>query len=180
MSTRFNIAGTGHRPPVLFEGQKFIYDRKHQEVLIKFAEIALKAVLKKHNKEKAGIISGMAQGWDNALAHAAINLNLPLLAAVPFEGMESKWPEESKEDFKYLLSKAAKVHIVCEGGYEPKKFYLRDKYMVDNADLVLACHNGSTEGGTAITVKYANEVQRPIENCWTQWEKYWNESLSSV
>ncbi len=175
MSNKWNLAATGHRPPVFFEKEKYCYDPKHQKRLIEFAEIQIQETLKENDRTVAGIISGCAQGWDNAVAHAALNLKLPLLAAVPFEGMDAKWPEETKKDFKDILDRATKVVIVSEGGYENKKFFIRDKYMVDNCNLVLACHNGSTEGGTAITVKYANEVKKPIRNCWERWREFYGQ-----
>lgn len=180
MSERFSIAGTGHRPNVIFEKEKYPYAKEHQDILVKFAQQQILNLMKSANKTIAGIISGMATGWDQGIARAAINLGLPLLAAVPFEGMESKWPESGQKEYKDILSKAAKVHIVCEGGYEAKKFYLRDKYMVDNADIILALYNGAEKGGTAITVKYAEEVKKPITNCWNDWETHWNGNRSSV
>jgi hypothetical protein len=36
----------------------------------------------------------MARGWDLALAKAAVELGLPLFAAIPFVGQESRWPAE--------------------------------------------------------------------------------------
>ena len=38
------------------------------------------------------VISGMALGWDQAVARATADLGIPWVAAITFEGQESKWP----------------------------------------------------------------------------------------
>lgn len=163
------IAGTGHRPPVLFKDN--FYSPTNKQKLIAFATDKIDEFAKTWHPRLNGVISGMAQGWDNAIAHAALNLNIPLIAAVPFTGMDSKWPKDSKDDYNYLLSKASEVVIVSEGGYANYKFFLRDQYMVDNCDLLLALYNGNPTGGTAITVKYATTKKTNIVNIWEDWIK---------
>lgn len=163
------IAGTGHRPPVLFPDNPYLSENRSK--LINFAVDELKLIELKYDKIDT-VISGMAQGWDNAIAWAALILNIPLHSAVPFEGMDAKWPKESRDDFQEILNKANKITIVCDGGYANYKFYERDKFMVDNCDNLVALYNGNETGGTAITVKYAKKVNKHIINCWENWTKY--------
>lgn len=154
-------AGTGHRPPKLGLG----YTPEDNRILTEFVV--------KQLQESVGIgkiISGMATGFDQALAHAAILCNIPFIAAVPFEGMEAKWPEDGKKRFDALLQKAEEVVIVSEGGYSNKKFYVRDTWMVDHANGVLALYDESCSGsGTGITVKYAQEKGVRVWNLWNKW-----------
>ena len=71
------------------------------------------------------------------------------------------------KDYNYLLSRAKKVELVCEGEYAAWKLHKRDEWMVDNGDLLVACWDGSS-GGTGNTVNYANKVGREIKNIWNK------------
>lgn len=111
------------------------------------------------------VISGMALGWDQAWADAALGEGIPLIAAIPFVGQENIWPEESKKRYRALLDKAEKVEVVCSGGYAAWKMQERNEWMVDNCDRLVALWDGSS-GGTANCVKYAEKVGKPIANLW--------------
>jgi uncharacterized phage-like protein YoqJ len=90
---------TGHRPPGLGCGYDIpnpVYDKIYKALKDKFNELS---------PEK--IISGMALGTDQWAACAAIELGIPFIAAVPFDGQDSKWPNESRKKFKFLLDSAA-------------------------------------------------------------------------
>lgn len=115
------------------------------------------------------VISGMALGWDQALAWGAYDNNVPFVAAIPFAGQESRWPESSRRYFADLLGLASETVIVCEGGYAPWKMQERNKWMVDNSDQVLALWNGS-DGGTANCVRYAQNAGKPVINLWEAYE----------
>jgi uncharacterized phage-like protein YoqJ len=156
------IGLTGHRPPRLGLG----YTKDDSLFLFKFAVQCLQ-----EEGEITELISGVAQGWDRAGAEAAYFLCVPVRAAVPFEGQESKWPEQAQEDYRDFLTKC-KVVVVSPGGYSNSKFFLRDKYIVDNCHKLLALYDGEEKGGTWQTVKYAKSKGIPIVNCWDKWEKY--------
>lgn len=153
-------AGTGHRPNKIGG-----YTPEAVNLLNMFAEEILKNVLPTPTK----IISGMALGWDQALARAAVVLDIPFIAAVPFNGQESAWPYTSRLYYKNLLAKASKIHVVCPGGYSAWKMQERNKWMVDNCNILLALWDGST-GGTKNCVDYAQSMYKPIEPLWSRWE----------
>ena len=46
--------------------------------------------------------------------------------------------------------------------------FLRNEWMVNNADRVVALWNG-TPGGTTGTVNYAKQQGIPIDNLWDKW-----------
>ena len=152
------IAGTGHRPNKLGG-----YSEEASTKLIEMAE----AYLQQTKPER--VISGMALGWDMALGRAAVRCGIPLTAAVPFEGQEKMWPASSQESFRALRNCADTVVIVSEGGYAPWKMQVRNKWMVDNCDTVLALWNG-TDGGTANCVRYAQAANKPIVNLWDKYD----------
>lgn len=156
------LCGTGHRPDKLGG-----YGLKQQMVLEEFAI----PIIKRLNPEV--IISGMALGWDMAIAMAADALKIPCHAYIPFVGQESRWPPDQQNFYRSLL--AGKKVVVCsEGGYAPWKMQIRNEKMVDASDLVLALWNGSN-GGTRNCVSYASGKGAEILNVWDEWEEF-NES----
>lgn len=151
------ICGTGHRPTKLGG-----YGTEASVRLIKVAKAELLRL------KPARVISGMALGWDTALAQAAVTLNIPFNAYIPFKGQESMWPCKSRNEYRDLLDMASEYIIVSEGGYDAEKMQVRNEAMVDACDLVLALWDG-TSGGTANCVHYAKKAGKPIENCYPRW-----------
>lgn len=151
------LAATGHRPDKL---GGYGYD-----VLNKLTYLAEK-YLDEVDPDK--IISGMALGWDMAWANAGIRLGYPVIAAVPFEGQERMWRNESKKDYFKLLDQCSEIIYVSDPGYAVWKMQKRNEWMVDNCDIVVALWNG-TQGGTANCIKYANKVNKPIVNLWERY-----------
>ncbi len=154
------LAGTGHRPDKLGGYNTHVAQR---------LQTLASAALTKHQPQL--VISGMALGWDQALAEAAVAHDIPFHAYVPFEGQESMWPLQAQQRYQDLLWKADKVIIVCEGSFAAWKMQKRNEAMVDACDKVLALWNG-TSGGTANCVAYAKTQNKPIFNLWHSWEKY--------
>ena len=149
------VAATGHRPDKLGGYSKDIESKLYDLAVEELGKI---------NPTK--VISGMALGWDQAVAKACNTLSIPWIAAVPFIGQEKAWPKESQTFYHELLDTASEYIIVREGTYHPSKMYERNIWMVDRSDLVLALWDGSS-GGTGHCVKYANKVKKPIKNLWS-------------
>lgn len=162
MADKFVVAGTGHRPPRL----KLGYDSESRHLLREFAREQLRSI------EPTEVVSGMAQGWDQALAEAALELNIPFVAAVPFKGQEKKWPTEAQKIFRGILERAVLVQVVCDGSYAPWKFVRRDHWMADRCDGLLALWDGGRSGGTWGTVDYAMKKGKQVVNFWDEWVKH--------
>lgn len=152
------IAGTGHRPDKLGG-----YDAFTAKKTLDLAE----KLLRFH--QPSTVISGMAQGWDMALAQAAINLGIPFHAYLPFLGQELVWPQTTRLYYHALLRHAQHTVICSEGGFTKKAMQVRNERMVDACDLLLALWNGSP-GGTANCLTYAMLKQKPILHCWPMFE----------
>ena len=148
------IAATGHRPNKLGG-----YGPKVYRDLVRLAEAYIDLA------KPSGIISGMALGWDQAWADAGINKGVPVHAAVPFVGQESRWPKESQDNFNRILKQCASVTIVCEGAYSAQKMQTRNEWMVDKVDRVCALWDG-TSGGTGNCVRYVKSIGKPLDNLW--------------
>jgi uncharacterized phage-like protein YoqJ len=147
-------AGTGHRPDKLGG-----YGPSAFAALVRIARSWIEGA------QPRGVISGMALGWDQALAQAAVDAGVPFVAAVPFSGQESAWPAGSQEQYRRLIARAKRVAVVCDGGYAAWKMQRRNEWMVDKADAIVAVWNG-TPGGTKNCLVYAAAKQRPVENLW--------------
>jgi uncharacterized phage-like protein YoqJ len=151
------VAGTGHRPNKL--------GGYNNEAYLKLVAIAEKWI--KEN-QPSKVISGMAQGWDQALAQAAITCGIPLIAAIPFKGQESMWPDKAQKYYRGLLELADSIEYVCEAGYAPYKMQVRNEWMVNNSDKVLAMWDG-TEGGTHNCIKYTHSQNKEWINLYEEW-----------
>lgn len=146
------LAFTGHRPNKL--GGYSLENPLKLKIEYKISEILLSV-------QPKCCISGMALGVDQWAAGICIELCIPFIAAVPFEGQERMWPERSQRIYRYLLSKAAKTIIVSKGGYAAYKMQVRNKWMVDRSDKILAVWDGSS-GGTWNCVQYAKSLNKEI------------------
>jgi uncharacterized phage-like protein YoqJ len=147
------IAATGHRPSKLPTG----YNPKP---LIKLAGQWLDV------NAPDLIISGMALGWDQAVALAAIERSILVHAYVPFVGQADKWPAQSHATYQRILQACDEVKVICPGGYLPEKMQKRNEAMVDACDRLLALWDG-TSGGTGNCITYAEIMGVPYENLWT-------------
>ena len=154
------IAVTGHRPNKLGGYSVEAFSR-----LVQFAS----AVLRFYQPEL--VYTGMALGWDQAVAQACVDLNIPFIACVPFKEQESRWPEESQRRFRDLCAKAKEVVVVSGGEFSAAKMQVRNEYMVDHADGVVALWNGSS-GGTGNCVRYAQNEGKDVRVVWQSWGRF--------
>jgi uncharacterized phage-like protein YoqJ len=154
------ICGTGHRPDKLGGYSGRVRDR--------LVDLAIKA-LERYKPEH--VITGMALGWDTALADAADVCGIPYTAAVPFRGQESRWPAEARTHYQTILADADDVVYVCDPGYAAWKMQRRNEWMVNESNSVLALWNG-TSGGTANCVHYAESKGKQVINLWPSWAKF--------
>jgi uncharacterized phage-like protein YoqJ len=157
------IAGTGHRQVSLGIG----YSDKAFLRLAAFAGTVLRRL------RPDEVISGMALGWDQALAQAATEIGIPFKAYVPFMGQESLWPKASQNRYNSILSKAKSmvVRVNSSSLSIAGRMQARNEMMVNDADYVLALWNGSA-GGTKNTVDYAASRDKKVINVWPEWEQF--------
>jgi len=153
------VGVTGHRPDKLGGYGDDVFQK-----LVKTASIYLVKV------SADRVLQGMALGWDQACAVAAINLGIPVTAAIPFMGQEKQWPAGSQKKYFEILDKCQTMVQVCEPGYAPWKMQKRNEYMVDRSDRMAALWDGS-EGGTFNCVQYARKQDKQIDQLWSVWQQ---------
>lgn len=154
---------TGHRPDKL--------GGYSEKVLMNLSDL-FQSWLSQQEDDQV-IISGMALGWDQAVALATLHLRdqgrkFKLLCAIPCLNQESKWPSTSQSIYKKILSQADEIFYVSKKPYTPSCMQTRNCWMVDNSEEVVALWNGSS-GGTANCIRYAEEKKKPIINLWEKW-----------
>lgn len=154
------LAATGHRPDKL---GGYSSDVENRLRLLAHRYLA--------KTKPSFVISGMALGWDQAVAGASLLAGIPYVAAIPFEGQERKWPARSQEVYRELLIQAARIHVVTSSGWSRDAFQRRNEWMVDHCDHLVALWNGSS-GGTGNCLVYAKYRNKPWDNLWDEWQYF--------
>jgi len=152
---------TGHRPD-----KTGGYGRDSEQLLYNFAHYTLTSTLLPDDT----IITGMAQGWDQAIALACHSLDIPFTAAIPFPNQDALWPRQARDDYRNLLKYATSAVIISQGGFSTDKMQLRNQWIVDHSSGILALHDGS-RGGTYNCIQYA-KGRKPIVDLWDKWQAY--------
>lgn len=113
------------------------------------------------------IITGMARGWDLAVARACFDLRVPYIAALPFYGQEDYWSAEEQAEYRRLVKAA--VRITVAGRVKLNHFYImRDRQIVDECDELWALDSGRPSGSHT-TVLYAEQQERKVVPLWSDW-----------
>lgn len=105
-------------------------------------------------------LSGGALGMDMFAAECVIELRAryPFIAlemVIPFDKQSDKWEKSYQERYNTLM-KDADIITYTGHNYTKGCMFIRNRYLVNNADLLLAAFDGQS-GGTAMTVKYAKD-----------------------
>jgi len=107
------------------------------------------------------VIQGCAAGCDLWAGEVAIGMGIDLTSAKPWAGFRPR--QLDRELYKYVIDNSKEVVDVTE--YEnypgPWVYQVRNKWMVDHADIVVAVWDG-TPGGTANCGNYAADKNIPI------------------
>ena len=153
---KFVIAGTGSRSLILDEEKM----DKVEDYLI---ELLYQAKAK--HGDNLVVISGMAEGFDEALARSAMCVGITLIAAIPNKGYSAYyWRDNSQlkvdrmdtfQDLAGYAHRSGGVHYVCgKNIYVDGKHsnFVRNEWMADRADVVWVYN--PTSRGTAQCYNY--------------------------
>jgi uncharacterized phage-like protein YoqJ len=149
------VAVTGHRPDKL--GNE--WDMKGT-VSRKIYETLTEKVLELRPKT---LITGMALGVDILFANVAIRQKIPFIAAIPCYNQENKWSREAQELYvKIINNPLCTLYFTSKREYFPQCMQIRNKWMVDNCDVLIGVWDGS-KGGTFNCIDYAISREVKIE-----------------
>ncbi len=157
-------AFTGHRPNKLPE-----FGAEHLPDMQKLRKIIYDTIEKAIIDGYDTFLSGMAIGFDilcseTVMALKIIYPNVKLLAAVPFKGQPIKFSDAWKKRYNNVLLACDGFDVLSENYYKGC-FQHRNKYMVDNSSLIIACLDSSEPSGTLSTVNYAKKQGLDVINC---------------
>jgi hypothetical protein len=109
--------------------------------------------------------TGMALGFDQAVARICIDLRIPFRAYVPFPTYYAKWPLPSRTAYHDILRSASKV-IYAHKRYTPKAYKHRNHMLVCGSDRLLHLFDGQPDGGTFHAINCAIEYSVPMVDMW--------------
>lgn len=145
---------TGHRPsgfPFLREDDSILFLRYKEILSRKIDELIIGGC--------DHFITGMADGADIDFAELVLakrdeGRDIILEAALPYPySPRKKATDVSEKKYNILLS--CDMVRTVSSYYHKGCMMKRNRYMVDNSDIVLAIWNGNENGGTWNTLKYA-------------------------
>lgn len=147
------ICFTGHRPEKLVRTEEDI--KKDLEIQIR------RAIADDLNI----FITGMARGTDIWAAQIVLKLReqgipVKLICACPYDGFEKGWRSEWQKQYRDILEAADFVKYICEN-YNRSCFQIRNEWMVNHSDRVVAVFNGQ-KSGTKNTIDYAKKIGVPV------------------
>ncbi len=160
----FNCCFTGYRP------QKFDFPfTPDNEEYIALENKLTDAIFSLPQENCFKFYCGMAMGFD-ILAGEIVNLlkktikscRIELVAVIPFRAQADGWDDEWKTRYDNLMQ-CADYHIYISENYWKGCYLKRNKYMVDNSDMVITWYDGKS-GGTASTLNYAFKNNKRIVN----------------
>ena len=104
--------------------------------------------------------SGMALGADTWFAEIVLDLkdvypDIELIAAVPYAGQKDRLSASDRFRYDRIIERATDV-VVLSPEYTKYCMGKRNRYMVDNSDVVLVV-NYAESGGTVNTLAYARK-----------------------
>lgn len=142
------VCFTGHRPEKLKVADSLIIANLRTEIL--------KAI----DDGFSVFISGMARGVDIWAAEIVLELRdagapIRLVCASPYEGFERGWSGDWQKRYNNILQRADLVRYISKG-YSRSCFQIRNEWMVNHSNLVIAAYNGE-KGGTKNTIDYAKK-----------------------
>lgn len=152
---KYRCCFTGHRPDKIELGEKEI------------KPLLEKAIDKAISEGFVTFITGMAMGTDIWAAEIVLdrkkkNKNLHLICALPHPGFENRRNFTEKIRFSKIIKKADLVKEINDH-YFTGCYQVRNEWMVDRSNLVIAVFNGQ-KSGTKNTVDYAIKKGININN----------------
>lgn len=155
---------TGHRPKTLPWG----YDENDLRCVSFKSKVrfAVEGLIVGDGYRK--FISGMAMGADMICAEITLSLKnlypyIQLECAVPNHAFTESWRDEEARKYSGILTRADEITFVSSSRvYSKRDLMLRNIYMVDSSELVIAVYIDGESGGTKNTIDYARSKNKEV------------------
>ena len=149
----------------------FTGHRDIEKDLIPYVEEVLASILYKLTVYGATVFrAGGAMGFDTVAAIEVLKVKkndprIKLKLCLPCPDQAARWKPNDQRLYKKILE-ASDGYTYAEPEYTRGCMHKRNRQLVDGADFCIAYYDGSP-GGTAYTVKYAEERGVQIINIYT-------------
>ena len=152
---------TGHRPQSL----PFGFNESDERCVALKQKLRTEIIRQIEENGVTHFISGMAIGVDMYAAEIVLGLKstyngITLECAIPCETQAEKWSEPLRDRYFDIVAKCDKETLL-QHRYTPDCMHKRNRYMVDQADTIIAVWNGKPSG-TGKTVQYAQQQGKPV------------------
>lgn len=117
------------------------------------------------------IITGMARGWDLAVARAAYDVGVPYCAAIPFAGQPNLWVTADQVEWAWAVQRASRQVVVSKYPLDIA-FHRRNQWIVDNSHELCSLWDGRDHGGTRHCVLYAEGLGVTVRPLWEPWLRF--------
>lgn len=135
--------------------------------LLAFARLSVALMVERGCTE---IITGMARGWDLAVARAAFDLGVPYCAAIPFPGQPDLWPNADQVEWAWAVKRASRQIVVGHSALNIF-YHKRNEWIVDRSAELWSFWDGSP-GGTRHCTLYAEKIERTVRPLWEPWLRF--------
>ncbi len=165
MTSNISLGAMNSERRCLFTGHRGLPMGNSLEILQRKTQNAVRDAYRRGYRD---FYAGGAVGFDMLAAVTVLNLRqrelpgMTLTLALPHFGHYKNWSKANKNVFAEVLGRADQVVYVSED-YAPGCMHLRNRYMVDRSSLCI-CFCGRKSGGTAYTVRYAEQKGLKIVN----------------
>lgn len=109
------------------------------------------------------LIIGMAAGFDLMAGLTAFANRIPYICAVPWKGHAPR--VDDRATYRLLIEHSVSVEYINPSEMYPGPwvYQRRNEWMVDHAEYIVSCWDGS-RGGTYNCIKYADEEGKTVFN----------------
>ncbi len=121
------------------------------------------------------VITDMTLGWNIPLAQAALDLQIPLIAAIPSRDQFNPWSNQFRELYSSILNRADFIvqQNIPWNKSSATHFTFR---VIDHCDLILALWSdslaSSMEPIQRDSIHYARSIGKPIIYLWDDWSHF--------
>ena len=144
---------------------------ENDPMCIRLKELIADALESLYHSGIRHFICGMATRCNMYFCEAVIELrasheDITLEAAIHWKGQSNSWSDALKKRYSRLVADCD-YHTLVQESYTPDCLMRRNRYMVDNASVIIAAYSGKP-GGTMSTMLYAMRrgleiIELPVE-----------------
>lgn len=117
------------------------------------------------------VLTGMALGWDQAIALACLRMGVQFHAYLPHPAYSNRWPDDTRRRYDKLLQGAARI-VQCHKPNTPPttaNLMRRNQMIVDASDAMLFLYSGTKEGTTHHAWQLAAHHHKMMFNSWDEY-----------